>query len=214
MKSSGAAEPPHPHSSNTASGSTQGKSHLGGGQGAPVNRRRLIWEQHAGRMTSAREGAVLWLPVEQSPEGLHGHISPTQGQKAEKPQQELAQPAGHKPEPHCSDQSFSPAWAGLSRGFGLVLPFLNPTAGSLGAHGVALREQLSLLLALSPRSATATSSWWGQPQTPSLLHGIPSPEGTWLPNPCLEPPQCSRGVTAEPGDVCRGSAQAPSRMGL
>lgn len=82
------------------SGSTQGKSHLGGGQGARVNRMRLIWEQHAGRMTSAGEGASLFphpllsLPVQQILEGLHGHIGPTQGQKPEKPQQELSQPDG------------------------------------------------------------------------------------------------------------------------
>lgn len=136
---------------------------------------RLIWEQHAGRMTSAREGAALGpttarlsLPVEQSPEGLHGHIGPTQGQKPEKPQQELSQPAGHEPDPHGSDQSSPSACAGLPGGFGEELPpaacsfFLNPTGDSLGSRVAALRKQLSLLLAPSPGccpgdgSATAT----------------------------------------------------------
>lgn len=145
------------------SGGTQGKSHVGGGQGAPANRMRLIWEQHAGRMTSAREGASLGpitarpsLPAEQSPEGLHGHIGPTPGQKPEKPQQELSQPAGREPEPHGTDQSSPSAWAGLPGGFGQVLPaatcsffFLSPTGDSLGARVAALRKQLSLLLAPS-----------------------------------------------------------------
>lgn len=133
---------------------------------------------------------------------------------------------GREPEPQCSHQSSPPGWAGLAGGFGQVLAaatcsfFLNPTADSPGARVAAVRKQLSLLLAPSPRvllmgtGVPLPPALGGKPQKSSLLHSIPSPEGVWLPNPCLESPGCSHCREPQLGVLPQPSCWQGLGMGL